>query len=76
MSAIRGIVLQKSFKNSKGRRRGFHVEIRGTSSPHAKLIGDFGGAIEAMQIIDLFAFQVLSKEEIQTVATCRFGRAF
>ena len=42
------ILLQKSFytgaKNSAGRRRGFRVKMRGTSSPYVKLTGDFGKA--------------------------------
>ena len=43
-------------KNSEGRRRGFRVKICGTSSPHAKLIGDFGSATEVIRIVDCFPF--------------------
>src|SRR6202012_86602 len=38
-------------KNSEGRRRVFRVEIGGASSPHAKLIGDFGSATEVIRIV-------------------------
>jgi len=59
------IVLQKSLagsvKNSEGRWRVLRVMIRGTSSPCAKFMGDFGSATEAMRIVDIFALQVLSK---------------
>ena len=65
MSALLRIVLQKSFagsvKNSEGRWRVLRVMIRGTSSPCAKFMGDFGSATEAVQIIDLFALQVFAK---------------
>ena len=64
-SALPPIVLQKSFagsvKNSEGRWRVLRVMIRGTSSPCAKFMGDFGSATEAVQIIDLFSFQVFAK---------------
>jgi hypothetical protein len=53
------IVLQKSLagsvKNSEGRWRVLRVMIRGTSSPCAKFMGDFGSATDAVRIIDLFA---------------------
>jgi len=53
------IVLQKSLagsvKNSEGRSRVLRVMIRGTSSPCAKFMGDFGSATDAVRIIDLFA---------------------
>ena len=65
MSVVGGIVLQKSFagsvKNSEGRWRVLRVMIRGTSSPCAKFMGDFGSATEAVRIIDLFALQVFAK---------------
>jgi hypothetical protein len=48
-------------KNSAGRGLGFPVTSGGTSSPHAKLIGDFGSATEATRIIGLGALQVLAK---------------
>ena len=64
-SAFTPIVLQKSFagsvKNSEGRWRVLRVMIRGTSSPCAKFMGDFGSATEAVRIIDLFALQVFAK---------------
>jgi hypothetical protein len=65
MSVPGEIVLQKSFagsvKNSEGRWRVLRVMIRGTSSPCAKFMGDFGSATEAVRIIDLFALQVFAK---------------
>jgi hypothetical protein len=65
MSVVGPIVLQKSFagsvKNSEGRWRVLRVMIRGTSSPCAKFMGDFGSATEAVRIIDLFALQVFAK---------------
>jgi hypothetical protein len=59
------LMFQKSFagsvKNSEGRWRVLRVMIRGTSSPCAKFMGDFGSATEAVRIIDLFALQVFAK---------------
>src|SRR5262249_17409272 len=48
-------------KNSKGRRCGFRVNMGGTSSPRAKLTGDFGNAIEAIRIGDFFSVHVFAK---------------
>ena len=48
-------------KNSKGRRCGFRVEMRGTSSPHVKFTGDFGNAIEAIRIGDCSSVHVFAK---------------
>jgi hypothetical protein len=55
------VVFNRGFKNSKGRRRGFRVKMRGTSSPHAKRTGDFGKANEAMRIGDYFPPRVFAK---------------
>lgn len=52
----RDSVAKVGVKNSEGRRRDFRVEIRGTSSLHAKLIGDFGNATEVIRIADRLAF--------------------
>ena len=48
-------------KNSKGHRHGFRVSMRGTSSPHVKLTGDPGDAIEVMRIGDCFPFRIFAK---------------
>src|SRR5215471_15176483 len=40
----------QSVKNSAGRRRGFRVKMRGTSSPYVKLRGDLGKATAATRI--------------------------
>ena len=39
----------------------YSCKNRGTSSPCAKLMGDFGSATETMRIIDLFALLVFAK---------------
>ena len=61
VGARRQCLLAGSVKNSEGRWRVLRVMIRGTSSPCAKFMGDFGSATEAVQIIDLFALQVFAK---------------
>jgi hypothetical protein len=48
-------------KISAGCRRRFRVRSGGTSSPHAKCIGDLGSATTAMRIGDPGALQVLAK---------------
>ena len=48
-------------KNSEGYRRGFRVKMWGTSSPHLKLTGDFGNAIEVIRIGSCFPFRVFAK---------------
>ena len=48
-------------KNSAGCGRRFRVKSCGTSSPQAKLIGDFDSATEATRIVDLGALQVLAE---------------
>jgi len=48
-------------KNSAGRRRGFLVNMCGASSPHIKLTGDFGNAIEAIRIGNGFPVHVFAK---------------
>jgi hypothetical protein len=58
----------QAIKNSKGRGCGFRVNMRGTSSPRAKLTGDFGNAIEAIRIGDLFSVHVLAKNS----SPCKF----
>jgi hypothetical protein len=45
-------------KNSKGCQRDFHVKMRGASSPHGKLIGDFRNAIEVTRIGDCFSLRI------------------
>jgi hypothetical protein len=45
------VVLEKA-NNSEARRRIFRVEIRGTSSPHAKIMGEVGNATEVIRIVD------------------------
>src|SRR5271170_863027 len=55
-------------KNSAGYRRGFRVKMRGTSSPHVKLTGDFGNAIEVIRIGDCFPSRVFAKNS----QTCNF----
>ena len=52
---------QQGLENSKGRRRGFRVKMRGTSSPRVKLTGDFGRANEATRIGDYFLRRVFAK---------------
>ena len=58
------ILLQKSFCRRCQKFQGLLArwcnDLR-TSSPHTKLIGDFGSATEAIRIIHLFAFQVFAK---------------
>src|SRR5438105_15429014 len=56
-------------KNSAGRRRGFRVKMRGTSSPHGKLTGDFGKANEAIRISDRLPVRVFAKNW----SPCNFG---
>src|SRR5215831_21027371 len=48
-------------KNSAGRRFGFRVRMRGTSSPHVKRTGDFGNATEAIRIGDQFPSRYFAK---------------
>jgi hypothetical protein len=48
-------------ENSEDCWRVVGVMIWGTSSPHAKFIGDFGSATEAIRITDIFALQVFAK---------------
>jgi len=48
-------------KNSADYRRGFRVKMWGTSSPHVKLTGDFGNAVEVIRIGDCFPFRVFAK---------------
>ena len=48
-------------KNSAGYRRGVRVKMWGVSSPHVKLIGDFGNAIEVIRIADCFPSRVFAK---------------
>ena len=48
-------------KNSADYRRGFRVKMWGTSSPHVKLTGDFGNAVEVIRIGDCFTFRVFAK---------------
>src|SRR5262245_3363003 len=48
-------------KNSAGRRFGFRVRMRGTSSPHLKHTGNFGNATEGMRIGDQFPPCVFAK---------------
>jgi hypothetical protein len=47
-------------KNSAGRRRGFRVKMRGTSSPYVKFRGDLGKATAATRIGGCFSPPVLS----------------
>src|SRR5215469_16482121 len=51
------------FKNSAGRRCGFRVKMRGTSSLHGKLTGDFGNASEAGRISDCLPSRVFTKKQ-------------
>src|SRR5215467_14394346 len=55
-------------KNSAGCRRGFRVKMWGTSSPYAKLTGDFRNATEAIRIGDCVSSQVFAKNS----APCKF----
>src|SRR5262249_22765385 len=65
MSAIGRYCCKSRFvrmiKNSAGRRFGFRVRMRGTSSPHVKRIGDFGNATEGIRIGDQFPSCVFAK---------------
>ena|SRR6516165_1801630 len=67
------MLLQKSFgsgvQNSVSRRRGLRVKMRGTSSPHAKLTGEFT-ATEAIRIDGCFSLRVFAK--IRRPATSDF----
>jgi hypothetical protein len=58
------IVLQKSFcspdKNFPGCRRGFRVNMWGTSSPDDKRTGDLGNEIEPTSIGDCGLFRLLA----------------
>ena len=58
------------FKKSAGYRRDFRVKMRGASSPHVKLTGDFGNAIEIVRIGECFPFLV--SREIRRPATFDF----
>src|SRR5215469_10516436 len=51
------------FKNSAGRRCGFRVKMRGTSSLHGKLTGDFGNASEAGRISDCLPSHAFAKKQ-------------
>src|SRR5271154_1455279 len=55
-------------KNSAGYRRGFRLKMWRTSSPHVKLTGDFGNAIEVTRIGDCFPSRVFAKNS----QTCNF----
>jgi len=48
-------------KNSAGRRRGFRVKMRGTSSPYVKPRGDLGKATAATRIGGCFSPPVFAK---------------
>jgi hypothetical protein len=66
IAAVKGRLCCKSrfalmIKNSEGYRRGFRVKMWGTSSPHVKLTGDFGNAIEVIRIGGCFPFRVFAK---------------
>jgi hypothetical protein len=49
-------IVLPSCQNSEGRRRGFRLKFRGTSSPNVKLKGDFGSQTEVVRFVDRFAF--------------------
>jgi len=57
-------------KNSKGYGRGIRVKMRGASSRHVKLIGDFSSAIEVIRIGDFFPLRIFAK--IRSPATFDF----
>ena len=65
MSAFPPIVLQKSFctggQNFRGLQARFSCKDLGTSSPRAKLTGNFANAAEATRIVHRFVLRVLVK---------------
>jgi len=66
MSAMPLIVLQKSFCTDDQKFCGLQArlwckDVRGTSSPHVKLAGDFGNAIEVIRIGDCFPSHVFTR---------------
>jgi hypothetical protein len=65
LPAIEGILLQKSFCTGDQKFCGLQARLSckdvRTSSPHVKLTGDFGNAIEVIRIGDRFPFRVFAK---------------
>src|SRR5258708_21220241 len=55
------VVLHRWTKTFAGCRRGFRVKICGTSSPRAKLTGNFANAAEVTRIVHRFVLRVLAK---------------
>jgi hypothetical protein len=65
MSAVEGIVLQKSIfaddQNSAGRGRDFRVQDARDLTASRKFTGDFGSAIEVIEISDRSLLSIFAK---------------